>query len=490
MFHIRPHPHHAGGAPGVATIAAAFGVALSTGISAQAPPEPRQHLSLQAATEALVARNLSVIAARYNVDLFRAQRVAAALKPDPTVVVSAAGFTLPRVLEHPQYAGFAVADNSVIDTQYSIGIEKVIERGGKRELRMAQADIETTAADAELANELRQQTFELKQAFLDGLLARENVRVLRENLQGFSRSQQVFAAQFQEGYTAGVDLRRLGIELVDLRGGVSSAEIDYVQRVRDVLNLIGDGDSGTPDRAAHVTPTASLVSAPPQIDSAIEGIGLDVLDGDLDVTPVDLEIAQLRALALANRPDLRAAQLRLDAADDALRGADATRIRDFTVGGQYMRSGPDNAVGIAVGAPLTTTRRASAAVAQATAARLQAEARLQQVRAQVLTDVEKAFAAYRIHRDRLELFDGQVLRQASEVRNIEQVAYREGERGLLSLLDAQRAYNQILVGYNAARHDVAVSMYQLEWATGTSAALVPGAAQAAFMTGLTGDRHE
>src|SRR5262249_21659973 len=144
-------------------IAATAGV-LSTVGFAQTPSVTLQRLSLQAATDALIARNLPLVAARYNVDLLRAQRVAAALKPDPTVVVSATGLTLPRVIEHPQYAGFAVASNDVIDTEYTVDVEKVVERGGKRALRIAQADIETTAAEADLANELRQQTFELKQA--------------------------------------------------------------------------------------------------------------------------------------------------------------------------------------------------------------------------------------------------------------------------------------------------------------------------------------
>jgi cobalt-zinc-cadmium efflux system outer membrane protein len=145
-----------------------------------------------------------------------------------------------------------------------------------------------------------------------------------------------------------------------------------------------------------------------------------------------------------------------------------------TVGAQYLRSGPDNAVGIALGVPLTTGRRAAVAVDQANATKLQAGVRLRQMRAQVLTDVEKAFVAYRISRDRMRLFDGRILRQASEVRDIEQVAYQEGARGLLNFLDAQRVYNQTLVSYNEARHAFAMSVYQLESATGTSATRLAG----------------
>jgi cobalt-zinc-cadmium efflux system outer membrane protein len=428
--------------------------------SAQSEPAPdnssaTRRLTLQRAVDALVTRNLSVIAARYNVDLFRAQRVAAALKPDPTIVVSATQLTLPRVLTQPKYAAFAVADNSVLDTQFSVDVEKVVERGGKRELRVAEADLSAQVAEAQLSNELRQQTFELKEAFLSALLARENLRVFRDNLHDFDRMQHVFAAQVDEGYTAGVDLRRIGLELVELQGSMSAAQTGYVQGVRDVLNLIGEGESGSDD------------------------VSLELLIGDLTVDPLSVDIEAIRKLALANRADLRAAQLELDAANAAMQLAEANRTRDVTVGAQYLRSGPDNAVGVALGVPLTTARRAGAAVAQATALKLQTEARFRQVRAQVLTDVEKAFVAYRIGNDRLHLFDKQILRQASQVRDIEQVAYQEGERGLLSFLDAQRAYNQTLVSYNEARHAFALSVYQLEAATGTTAARLTGTPSAA-----------
>ena len=436
-------------------------------------------LTLQAAVDALVARNLSVIAARYNVDLFRAQRVAAALKPEPTVTFAATQLTLPRVLAHPQYAGVAVADNSVLDTQFSVDVEKLVERGGKRELRVAQADIERQAAEARLGDELRQQTFALKQAFLSALLARDNLHVLRAALGDFERLQHLFAERVDEGYTAGVDLRRIGLELVDLQGSVTALQAGYAHGVRDVLNLIGDGDKPSPSSLAPAARAVALDVPLSDLTDPFDDEDVDVLAGDLIVQPIAASIEQVRALALENRADLRAARLELDAAEAAVTLADASRARDVTVGGQYLRSGPDNAVGVAVGVPLSTGRRADAAVAQVTAAKLQAEARWRQVRAQVLTDVEKAIVAYRVSRDRLRLFDGHILQQASEVRAIEQTAYQEGERGLLSLLDAQRAHNETLVSYNEARHAFALSVYQLESATGTSTTRLAGAPSSA-----------
>jgi outer membrane protein, heavy metal efflux system len=90
------------------------------------------------------------------------------------------------------------------------------------------------------------------------------------------------------------------------------------------------------------------------------------------------------------------------------------------------------------------------------------------VRNQAITEVEKAFTAYNVSREKLRLFTDGALNTASDVRRIEEIAYRDGAKGLLDYLDAQRTYNQTVVDYNQARFDFLMSLYQLEMATGTT----------------------
>ena len=198
------------------------------------------------------------------------------------------------------------------------------------------------------------------------------------------------------------------------------------------------------------------------------GFPQEFIDGNLEIIPELLWIDDLRRMALANRPDIKAAQLNVEAANAGLKLAEAQRVRDVTVGGQYSRTGSDNTVGAVVGLPLKIGPRANAAIAQATSTKLQAEAQLRLVRTQALTDVEKAFTTYQVSRDRLRLFTGDALATANDVRRIEEIAYRDGAKGLLDYLDAQRTYNQTLVDYNQARFDFLMSLYQLEFATGSA----------------------
>lgn len=422
----------------------------------------QRSLSLQKAIDLLIANNLAVVAARYNVDILRAQRIAAGLRPNPTMTVSATQFTLPRNLQHPSYNVKTFPDNAAANTTYTVEVDQLIERGGKRELRAAQADLNTQTAEAQLQDALRQQLFQLRQAFFTAVLARENLRVVQENLDHFDRTEHILFAQVKEGYTAGVDLKRVELQRVQFQRDVVTAEQSYQQSLRDVLNLIGAGDAPSSANSTQLTGTPTAYNAPELLAN------LDVVDGSLEIVPTELWIDDLRRLALANRPDVQAAARALAAAQAGLKLATAQRVRDITVGGQYARVGSDNTVGVVVGVPLKIGSRASAAIAQATATRLQAEAQLRQAQTQALTDVEKAFTSYQVSRDHLRLFAGGMLHTASDVLRTEEISYREGSKSLLDYLDAQRTYNQTMLDYNQARYDFLLSLYQLEFATGTT----------------------
>jgi cobalt-zinc-cadmium efflux system outer membrane protein len=338
----------------------------------------------------------------------------------------------------------------------------LFERGNKRDLRILQAEVNTQAAEAQVKDALRQQLFQLRQVFLTAVLARDNLRVAGENLNHFNQTERILFAQVKEGYTAGVDLKRVQLQQLQFQSDVTSAEQSYEQSLRDVLNLIGKGDAPSLANTTQLTGTVGTPSALPGLDGSLE-----VVEGSLEVIPTLLWIDDLRRMALANRPDTRAAELTFEAAQKGVELAEAQRVRDVTVGTQYSRTGGDNTVGVVLSAPLSTRRFANSAIAQATATKLQAEAQLRLTRTQALTDVEKAFIAYSVSRERLRLFTAGALSTAADVQRIEEIAYRDGAKGLLDYLDAQRTYNQTQLAYNQARFDFLLSLYQLEFATGT-----------------------
>jgi cobalt-zinc-cadmium efflux system outer membrane protein len=52
--------------------------------------------------------------------------------------------------------------------------------------------------------------------------------------------------------------------------------------------------------------------------------------------------------------------------------------------------------------------------------------------------------------------------EARDVRDITEYSYRRGDATLLELLDAERAFNETMQGYNEARAEYARSLYLLD----------------------------
>src|SRR5215510_14299942 len=100
---------------------------------------PRQ-LTLEAAEQLLVQYNLTVVAARYGVDSARAQRLIAAVRPNPTLTLGAEAFDLGAPVRS-LFSTSPTASNRL----YTVRIDQVFERGNKRALRTAAAEFQIQA---------------------------------------------------------------------------------------------------------------------------------------------------------------------------------------------------------------------------------------------------------------------------------------------------------------------------------------------------------
>jgi cobalt-zinc-cadmium efflux system outer membrane protein len=190
------------------------------------------------------------------------------------------------------------------------------------------------------------------------------------------------------------------------------------------------------------------------------------VEGTFSTKVVTLSLDDLRALALANRPDVQIARSSLRAATSAGRLAEAQRARDVVVGAEYQRVGNDQAVGVTIQVPLFTYNNQRAGVTQAVALERAAEAQLRQVERQASTDVEKAYEAYLTATRTLALYNDANLKQVEDVRSVTAYSYGRGAVTLLELLEAERMARQTLVAYNQARAAYQLALFQLEQAIG------------------------
>jgi cobalt-zinc-cadmium efflux system outer membrane protein len=427
----------------------------------------------------LLDRNLAVLASRYQIEASRAARLIAGYKPNPVLTVSAEQIPFYSPL-HDLPRFFATNSDAGANPVYTFRIDKITERGGKRELRTAQADFQLKASEAQMLDAVRTQLFQLRQAFATAMLARENLRLAQVTQEQYEHTERLTQVKVTSGDLPGVELYRIRAGRLQYEQTVLQARTSYEHAASDVLNLLGarveqvapppqvmaqlsDEGAGAVAQVQNV----SQIGGGDQSSQPLGGVPLEVV-GTLDDRPVLQNLAELREIALAERPDVIAARNTLEAAGRGSLLAQAQRKRDLDIAYEYQRVGDDHTAGVVVQIPLFVYNNYQAAITQANAQRRTAEALLRQAELQAITDVEKAYQAYESSRRLVDLYNSQNLTQVEKLRNISSYSFREGAVSLFELLDAQRTYNQAIVAYNQARTDYQISLWQLEQAVGRS----------------------
>jgi outer membrane protein, heavy metal efflux system len=436
-----------------------------------------RNLTLAEAERLLLQRNLAVVASRYQIEASRAARLIASYKPNPVLTVGAEQIPFYSPLRGSVPRFFATDSNAGANPVYTFRIDKITERGAKRELRSAQADFQLKATEAQMLDAIRTQLFQLRQAFASAMLARENLRLAEATQQQYEQTERLTEVKATNGDVAGVELYRIRAGRLQYEQTVLQARTSYAQAASDVLNLLGA-------RVEQVRPPKSMArlsggetSAGARVENVSQTSGGQPFSGSLSAAPLEIvgtfddgpvfqNLAELREIALAERPDVIAARNTLEAAGRGSLLAQAQRARDVDIAYEYQRVGDDHSAGVVVQIPLFVYNNYQAAITQASAQRRAAEALLRQAELQAVTDVEKAYRAYQSARRVLELYNRQNLVQVEKLRNISTYSYKEGAVSLFELLDAQRTYNQALTSYNQVRSDYQMSLWQLEQAIG------------------------
>jgi cobalt-zinc-cadmium efflux system outer membrane protein len=449
-------------------------------------------LSLEEAETLLLKRNLAVIAAKYQIDAGRAARLIAGYKPNPvlTVGMEQVPFYSPIAGSYPRF--FTTNSDAGANPVYTLRVDKVWERGGKRELRMAQADAQLKANEAQMLDAVRMQMFQLRQAFTQASLARENLQLAETTQQQYEQTEKLTVAKVELGDLAGVQIYRIRAGLLQFQQAVAQARTAYEQAVRDVLNVLGareeDVEAPPPSQiteradaaADSPTLTASVgegeLAEGPVAGAATEPRQTQVLESlrsspleiayQFDDRPMAQTLPELRRAALSDRPDVIAARRLVEASESAVSLARAQRTRDMDFAWEYQRAGSDHSFGVSVSLPLFAYNNQRAGVSQAEAQNNAAAALLKQAESQAITDVEKAYQAYLSSRRILDLYSTQNLAQVAKLRDITSYTFKQGGLSLFELLDAQRYYNQTLSSYNQARADYQLALWQLEQAIG------------------------
>src|SRR5215208_5350814 len=217
--------------------AAAAAQTTATGPAAPPAPQAAETLTLEAATEQFLRRNLAVEAARLEVGVAEAERIGARLRPRPGLTVTA---------ENLRLSGETPASRL---HEYGISVAQPIELGNRKALRMEVAVRTVSVSEARLTEVLRRQLFDVKRTYYDSVLARVLLDIEQENRDNFEGLVKFNTVRFEEGYIAQGDLLKVRLERTKFDFAVANAEL-ALRRVKiRLLESIGERDF---ERAARV----------------------------------------------------------------------------------------------------------------------------------------------------------------------------------------------------------------------------------------------
>ena len=189
--------------------------------------------------------------------------------------------------------------------------------------------------------------------------------------------------------------------------------------------------------------------------------------GDLAYQPLKANLEDLQMKAMRERPDFRAAELGITAAQSQILLAKANAKVDVNGTYDFTHVSGENTASIFVNFALPIFNRNQGEIARTGYALTQAQEQQQSASDTVLSDVANAYEAVRSNDEVVQLYTSGYLKQAQDSRDISEYAYKRGAASLLDFLDAERSYRSVQLAYRQALGSYMTALEQLKEAVGT-----------------------
>lgn len=385
--------------------------------------------------DALVRRalttNRELAAARLDVTRARARLRQSSLLPNP-------------VLEVEQTGGALGISKGEVERRAEISVP--IEYGGKRGRRIDVAHAEVQLIEAVLADRERRLAAEVRRLYSEAIAATRELSFTNELTQIDTAIGTVLQIRVREGDAPPLEESLLRVEIDRLRSRRAMLEGRRRAAELQLLTVVG-------------LPADERI---PLADSYGEGASVPAVDDAV-------------RLALQRRPDLRAADLNIAAAEAGLRLANAQALPEITVFGGYARGrggfadtpvGPlvdeDQLINAGVGITLPIFNRNQGAKAEAAAGIEQAKRLRELTELQIRMEVESAVARYRAAEAAIEVFrQGVIERSAQNVRTM-RAAYEAGAFTISEFLAERRRFVDAQRELTEAMTERAIALIDLQ----------------------------
>ncbi len=389
-------------------------------------------ISLDQAIDLALAHNHSIKATRTLILQNQAQEITANFRPNPTLGADSQFI--------PFFSPQDFSGNNLNETQqFDVGIGYLFERGHKRQRRLQAARDQTAVTRAQVADAERSLAFNVGQQFVSVLLAESTLRFAFRDLESFQQTVEIGEAQLKAGSISEGDYLKIKLQLLQFQTDVSSARLAKVQALVGLREFLG-------------------YNAVPA--------DFDVL-GDLAYQPLKANQEDLQAKAMLERPDFRAAELGITAAQSQILLAKANAKVDVNGTYDFTHVSGENTASIFVNFELPIFNRNQGEIARTGYALTQAQEQEQAASDTVLSDVANAYEAVRSNEEVVQLYTSGYRKNAQDSRDISEYAYKRGAASLLDFLDAERSYRAVELAYRQALASYMTALEQLKEAVGT-----------------------
>jgi len=361
-----------------------------------------------------------------------AQEITANLRPNPTFTADSQFVPF----FNPQDFSETNLDQT---QQFDLGLGYLFERGHKRQRRLQAARDQTAVTRAQVADAERTLAFNVGQQFVSVLLAESNLQFALEDLKSFQQTVDISETQYKAGYISEGDYLKIKLQLLQFQTDVSSARLAKVQALVALRGYLG-----------------------------YETVPADFnVVGDLAYQPLKGRVEDFQATALRERPDLRAADMGITAAQSQIQLAKANAKVDVNASTAFSHVSGESSASFFLSFDLPVFNRNQGEIARTGFVLDQSQQQAQAAKDTVLSDVSSAYAALRSNEEIVQLYVSGYLKQAEQSRDISQYAYKRGAASLLDYLDAERSYRSVQLSYRQALASYMTALEQLKQSVGT-----------------------
>ncbi len=394
-------------------------------------------LTLEEAQHLFHENNKELISAKRIVQGAEADAITASQKPNPNLSLGVASFNLNRSAANKNPNGSNSLPDQTLNS--TVQISQLIERGDKRELRMASAKNAIKASSYDLKDAERQLLLNFNDAYYDLLLAQEAEKILAGNSAAYEKTIQAAELRLKVGDIAASDVARMRVDLLKIQNDMRQAKANREKAQANLAYMMGQENEAARLYAQDGWPKIS------QTISTLQ---------DVDA-----------------RPDVLAAEARTKQAEENQRLANALKTRDVNIALQYQRfpgqmPGADtNTIGAAITIPLFTNYEYQGEISRAEVDLTSALEAKQQARASAVSEISRARADLNAAIEKVNRFDTQILTEAQKAADAAEFAYSHGATGITDLLDARRVVRSIQLDAATSHADYAKALAAWQAAT-------------------------